>query len=288
VSKVLLTGSLGFVGAPLLKRLRARGLDVCAAEMDLLKPETVRREVEAVQPALVVHLAGLSHVPTCEKDPELAFRTNRDGTRILAEALPRGARFIFASTGQVYAGARGEELSTQAVFTEEREIQPQNTYARTKWEAEEALRSTRATRGLGLTVLRFFTHTHKSQSREFFLPGIYADLAAGKTEVPVGNLDIDRDFGALSDLLDALETVISKPLPGEIYNVCSGRVKRLRRLAEGLAQRMGLQARFVTDPARVRKGEPVSLLGSHDRLTRDSGWAPKYVSEEQLLESFLR
>lgn len=287
---ILLTGSIGFIGVPLLKRMRARGLDVRTSTFELLKPETVTREIQEVRPELVVHLAGLSHVPTCEKDPDQAFKVNRDGTHVLAEALaevsPR-SRLIFTSTAQVYAGAEGAEISTQAVFTESRRIAPQNTYARTKWEAEEALRAVKKASGLNLTILRLFTHTHKSQSPDFFLPHIYSQLRAGKTEIPVGNLDLDRDFGALADLLDALEAVISKPLPGEVYNICSGRAKRLRKLAEGLASRMNVPARFVTDASRVRKGEPLALLGSHELLTRDSGWRPRHVTEDQLLDSFL-
>jgi GDP-4-dehydro-6-deoxy-D-mannose reductase len=288
---ILITGTLGFVGAPLLKVLKAQGLDARAAELDLLKPETITRELDAVKPALVVHLAGLSHVPTCEKDPEMALRVNRDGTRLLAEAHAAAvgkARFLFASTAQVYAAAHGDEVTTQAVFTEERKIAPQNAYAKTKWEAEEALRAVAAKTGLRVTLLRFFNHTHKTQTPDFFLPHIYQQLQAGKTEIPVGNLDVHRDFGALEDLLEALKIVVSRDLPDEAYNICSGKAKHLRRLAEGLASRMGVQARFVTDPARVRKGEPLSLVGSHERLARATGWKPRSVTEDQLLDSFLR
>jgi len=243
---------------------------------------------------MVVHLAGLSHVPTCAKDPELAFRINRDGTRFVAGELQKvagdlygGGVFVFASTAQVYQAAKGEEAKTEALFTEDRRIEPQNLYAETKWQAEEALRGIAKAGRLELRILRFFNHTHKTQSPDFFLPHIYSQLKAGKTEIPVGNLDIRRDFGALKDLLAALEIAVARELPGEVYNVCSGKAKSLRALAEGLAKRMGVQARFVTDPARVREGEPVSLAGSHELFTRATGWKPRFADESAFLDAFL-
>ncbi|HUP57343.1 MAG TPA: NAD(P)-dependent oxidoreductase [Bdellovibrionota bacterium] len=282
---ILVTGAHGFIGAPLLKVLRAAGLDARASELDLLKPETVSAEIGSLREPVVIHLAGMSHVPTCEKDPALALRTNRDGTRSVGEAVARaGGRLVFASTAQVYAAAEGDEIATQALFTESRRIAPQNAYARSKWEAEEALRGIE---GLQATILRLFSHTHKSQSQDFFLSHVYAQLKSGKREIPVGNLEIHRDFGALSDLLAAFRILAGSPRPGAVYNVCSGRAKHLGKLARGLAERMGVEARFVTDPARVRKGEPVALVGSHERLTSDTGWRPKHVTESELLDSFL-
>jgi nucleoside-diphosphate-sugar epimerase len=282
---ILVTGAHGFIGPPLLKTLKAAGLDVGPAKLDLLNHETVSAEIGGVKHPVVIHLAGMSHVPTCEKDPELALRTNRDGTRAVGEAVVRaGGRLVFASTAQVYAAPEGEEITTQALFTESRQIKPQNAYARTKWEAEEALRSIP---GLKVTILRLFTHTHKSQSADFFLPHVYAELKSGKHQISVGNLEISRDFGALSDLLAVFRVVAERELPASIYNVCSGRAKHLGKLARGLAERMGVEARFVTDPSRVRKGEPISLVGSHDRLTTDTGWRPRFVSESELLDSFL-
>src|SRR5581483_6286787 len=100
-----------------------KGLDARAAELDLLKPETIRRELAAVKPAVVVHLAGLSTLAQCiQAGPEQALRTNRDGTRAVAEELARagGKRLVFASTAQVYQGAHEDEVKSGVVFSEDR------------------------------------------------------------------------------------------------------------------------------------------------------------------------
>ncbi|HVY62714.1 MAG TPA: GDP-mannose 4,6-dehydratase, partial [Planctomycetota bacterium] len=131
-------------------------------------------------------------------------------------------------------------------------------------------------------------------SPDFFLPAVYAELAkappGGPAEVRVGNLDVRRDIGAIGDLVEAFAAILDRPpAPGEArtFNVCSGRTKLLRSLAESLAARLGVRATFVVDPARVRSGEAVSIRGSHARLTAATGWEPKRAGEAELVESFM-
>ena len=76
--------------------------------------------------------------------------------------------------------------------------------------------------------------------------------------VPVGNLDLYRDIGSVADLVDAFEKLLKRIVskesaPGcQVFNLCSGQAKHLRGLAHGLAQRLGVNAQFEVDPARVR------------------------------------
>lgn len=270
---VLVTGAAGFVGARLLAAMPA-----VALEGDLLDFGALSEALRARRWDAIVHLAAISHVPTCEKDPSLAFRVNVAGTALLLEAMRRhapDARLVFPSTAQVYAPS-GELLQ------EDSAIAPQNVYARTKWQAELLIRDA----GVRATVLRLFNHTHKSQSRDFFVPHLYETLRSGTREVPVGNLDVARDLGVVQDLVAAFVAVLARPQDG-VFNVCTGAPKKLSRVAAELARRLGVDARFVTDPARVRAGEPPVIAGSHRRLTDATGWRPDCADEARLVERFL-
>jgi len=287
--QLLLTGADGFIGRALSSRLAAAGFRVhgVGKELDLFSDKGVTEAVRAQPWDVVVHLAAVTHVPTCEKDPAVAKRVNVGGTAFLLEALRQyrpQARLFFTSTAQVYSpGPHMDEAQA---------IAPQNAYAQTKWAAEELIRGA-ASWGLRATILRLFNHTHKSQAPDFFLPHLFAVLKEAprgkRIQVPVGNLDIDRDVGALSDLLAALVAVIQRPKwEGiDVLNICSGRAKRLRDLAQLLAKAMEVDAEFVVDPARVRAGEPLSVCGAHDKLSRITGWHPKVTTAEELIQSFL-
>lgn len=296
--KILLTGSDGFIGSSLQPWLKRQGHELLTPVLELRDANSVHQSLERNQADLIIHLAALSHIPSCEKDPELAQQINVLGTRYLLDAIrkyqPR-ARLVFASSAQVYEAAQTAELQSKTlVFDEHRKLQPQNAYARTKYEGELAIHQANADFKLNATILRLFNHTHKSQSKDFFLPGVYHKILDGKKsptasgEIAVGSLDLDRDIGSIQDLIRAFSEVVNlNHADVQTFNVCSGKVKRLRKLAEGLAKKLNVTAKFVVDPTKVRPNEAVSLCGSHEKLSAATGWRPLAHDEDALIQAFL-
>ena len=294
---ILITGAEGFIGSKLAHRLSKAGHSLVTPVLELRSEASVDEAFKNQPVDFVIHLAGLSHVPTCEKDPNLTMEINRDGSLRVIEAMKRHspqAHFIFTSSAQVYAAPSEEEKIREITFDELRKIQPQNTYARSKWEAEQLLKQVTLQDPLRVTVLRLFNFTHRSQSTEFFLPHLLSVLSEGSDEsevsIPVGNLDLYRDIGAVTDLLSGMEKIIQAAPAGEnfqVYNLCGGVRRHLGRLAEKLAELTGKKAKFVKDPSRVRFGEPVSICGSHRKLTESTGWTPSCITDEEFLRSFL-
>ena len=84
-------------------------------------------------PDWILHLAAIVGYPACAADPHLSTATNVDGTRNMLEAMGRGQRMIFASTGSTYGKVEG-------VATEETPIAPLTLYGRTKRDAEMLIR----------------------------------------------------------------------------------------------------------------------------------------------------
>ena len=296
--RILITGAEGFIGSTLLYSLGSRGFNISAAQLELQDGGTVSKAISGSPCDTLIHLAAISHVPTCERDPAKAYQVNLGGTALVLDALAQhqpGTHLIFASTAQIYSAPSVEEAASQAVFDETRAIAPQNTYARTKWACELLIQDAVARRGLSATILRLFNHSHKSQSPDFFLPHLYSVMSQGKQgepmKVPVGNLDLYRDIGSRRDLLAAFEALLqaNRPAAGvcRVFNVCSGAPKHLGKLAQALAAGLGLQASFETDPSRVRPGEARVIVGSHERMTAATGWRPSCVTEQDLIAQFL-
>ena len=152
--KILVTGNLGYIGSVLTPYLASHshqvaGLDTGFFKECLFQPpqDPLRqsfkdiRDVEAedfVGFEGVVHLAGLSNDPLGELSPDLTEEINLAGSiRAAQKAREAGVkRFVFASSQSMY-GVSGtdaeldEDLSAKA---------PVTAYARTKWEAELALK----------------------------------------------------------------------------------------------------------------------------------------------------
>ncbi len=151
MTRVLLSGSQGYVGSVLGPVLRAAGHEVVGLDCDLFRtcsfgaepprPTHSRNDIRDVRAAdlegftAVIHLAGLSNDPLGDLDSELTAEINERATVALAQAAREAGveRFLFASSCSNY-GAAGDEL-----VDEESALRPQTPYAVSKVRAEEAL-----------------------------------------------------------------------------------------------------------------------------------------------------
>ncbi len=153
-SRILLTGDRGYIGSVLGPTLAAAGADLVGLDRGffadcLLCPDPARHrridlDIRDIGPEhlegveAVVHLAGLSNDPLGEFDPRLTDEINRDATIRLARlAKKRGVkRMVYASSQSMYGvSATDEELDEDTS-----DKHPLTAYARTKWEAELAIK----------------------------------------------------------------------------------------------------------------------------------------------------
>jgi nucleoside-diphosphate-sugar epimerase len=204
---ILLTGASGFVGQHLKQALLQKGFNVFDLSFDLLLIEEIKSSVNQVpQWDSVVHLAGLSSNNQVNENPTLAFDINVRGTYLLAAEVflhSPGAHFIFPSTGYIY-----DPLNYSKPFVESSAVQPANYYSATKLYAEKLLQTLSENQKKRTTVLRLFNHTHKTQSGNFFLSYVYNEFLSKsrkneKILLPIGNVNVERDFGCIQDLIAA-------------------------------------------------------------------------------------
>jgi dTDP-4-dehydrorhamnose reductase len=138
VTTILVTGKSGQVGWELQTTLAPLGavtaLDV--EQMDLAKPDAIRRFVRELKPGIIVNAAAYTAVDKAESEPDLAMQVNGVAPGILAEEAKRlGAILVHYSTDYVFDG----EL--QRAYTEEDAPNPVNAYGKTKLAGERAIES---------------------------------------------------------------------------------------------------------------------------------------------------
>jgi dTDP-4-dehydrorhamnose reductase len=129
---VLVTGAGGQVGQALRRELpSARFLP--HSELDVMVPSAVHQAAQGID--VIVHLAALTDVDACERDPTTADAVNSLGTRNVADAADEtGARVIYVSTNYVFDGTKAEE------YAEEDGPAPLNAYGRSKLGGEAEVR----------------------------------------------------------------------------------------------------------------------------------------------------
>ncbi|MNG11094.1 GDP-6-deoxy-D-mannose reductase [compost metagenome] len=104
------------------------------------------------------------------------------------------------------------------------------------------------------------------------LARIRLGLQAARLEV--GDIDVTRDFLDVQDVIEAYLLLLQRGRNGEVYNVCSGQERRVRDLIAEMARLAGVAVELVQDPARLRRAEQRRVVGSSDKLQKETGWKP--------------
>lgn len=106
------------------------------AQLDLSQPEQLRRQLQTLQPDLIINAAAYTAVDRAESEPELAFAINAEAPGILAErAAELGVPLIHYSTDYVFDGSK------PTPYTEQDAPNPLNVYGRSKLAGEQAIQA---------------------------------------------------------------------------------------------------------------------------------------------------
>jgi dTDP-glucose 4,6-dehydratase len=170
--RIFITGVNGTLGRVLLEELRTRGHEVYGCDLhhsedpgifraDISEFRQINREIGAVHPEVVYHLAAEFGRLNGENYYEQLWKTNCLGTRNVIEAcINNEAKIIFASSSEAYGAADeyapAESESYQEGWLDEFAPDFHNEYALTKWTNERQIRIAARHRGLQAMILRFF------------------------------------------------------------------------------------------------------------------------------------
>ena len=138
-------------------------------------------------------------------------------------------------------------------------------------------------------LVRPFNHAGPRQSAAYATSAFaqqIAEIEAGRREpvLRVGNLEARRDITDVRDTVRAYEALAQAGHPHTPYNVCSGRAHSMRELLDVLLSLSRVRVQVEVDPSRLRPSDNPVILGSHERLTRDTGWTPRIPIEQTLAD----
>lgn len=233
---LLVTGGLGFIGAAFIRRCSASGMQIVNVDLDTyagdirrleglnlptraadVAGDTLDRLIEEARPSAIVHLAAETHVTRSENDPQRFFATNVEGTRNVLEAAAKHGveRVVHVSTDEVYGPA------TDVPFTEQDkepgEGRATSAYARSKAIADDLAKS--YSDRLAVIVVRPTNCFGPWQHPEKAIPR-WATRALTDRDIPVwGDGGYIRDWMYVEDAAAALEIILDRGAPGEIYNI---------------------------------------------------------------------
>ena len=261
MSRILITGATGFVGAAVIRALRAGGHTLSGTTRAADRPQgpdgvPLYRVPDVAEPIdwsrfvagadVVIHLAARVHVigEGGTKAIGLYRATNRDGSRRLAEAAAAAGvkRFVFMSSIK----AVGEETFDQPL-SEQSPPMPEDAYGISKWEAEQALADVAARTGLELVVLR---------PPLVYGPNVRGNLwallkaCARGWPLPLGGIDNRRSLVSTTNLASAVSVCAADArAAGQTFFVSDGEDVSTADLVRRLAHAMGRAPKLLSVPS---------------------------------------
>jgi GDP-4-dehydro-6-deoxy-D-mannose reductase len=247
-------------------------------EGDVTDRETVVRVVEEVRPDFIVHLASIGLTEKQRQMAEKIYATNIVGTVNLLEAVVGiGIDCRILVTGS--SAAYGFTLDGENPIKESNLLRPVNHYGTSK--AAQDMLGYQYWKRFGLKVIRTrtFNNTAPGESPEFVCSGFAKQIAEvekglKKPVIHVGNLSPVRDFTDTRDVIQGYYLLLRDGVPGEAYNICSGKgvsVEEILRLLSGLS-RVSFRIRQVEE--HMRAADVPVQIGDYSKMRDLTGWGP--------------
>lgn len=295
----LLTGGAGYIGAHVLRALRASGRgvvvlddlstgvrgkvpgDVPFVEAGVLDTDVVTATLREHDCAGVVHLAARKAVGESVAHPLTYWHQNVEGLRsLLAASVDAGVGAVVLSSSAACYGEPDVD-----VVTEDTQTEPMSPYGSTKLAGEWLLREVASAHDLRHTSLRYFNVAgagHPSLGDPGvanLVPLVFRRLSAGRPpqvygdDYPTPDGTCVRDYIHVADLAEAHVAAAAAlergPLP-PVLNVSTGTGHSVREVIDVATRVTGIDV--GTEVTDRRPGDPPRIVGSADLIAEAIGW----------------
>ncbi len=214
---VLVTGSNGFIGSNLIKRLEKENYNT----VRYVNETSFNNEIDAV-----IHLAGISG-----QKPELQSAIEHYNINVLNTikildlcVKHKIKKFIFASSSAIYG-------SGTIPFSEEQiNLNQLCYYAATKLSAEIMCKIYSEKYGMDISCLRLFTVYGPGQKTEMAIPTFIKKILNNECITIFGSGYNGRDYVYIDDVVLAFILAMNKNIGFNIYNIGSGKMISLKEL----------------------------------------------------------
>jgi GDP-4-dehydro-6-deoxy-D-mannose reductase len=245
---------------------------------DLTDRKKVDEVISFFKPDRIYHLAAQASVKYSWENPVETFQTNVFSGIYLLEALKKfcpDCKMLIVCTAEEYGEVKNENA---VAIREEFNINPSNPYAISKASLDFFASTYQKVNNLNIYISRSFNHIGPGQSENFVTSDFARQIAEIETGIRqpvmhVGNIDVYRDFLDVRDVVRAYECIIQKGRPGQAYNVCSGKKRKISEILDiliGLSTQKNISIKV--DDIKLRPIDLKVIYGDNSKLKKETGW----------------
>jgi len=293
----LITGANGFCAKWLIERLACEGgITIIGLDLqpdhdpktpiddyfrvDVSDYDVLSDVVRHARPDLAFNLAGLTF-----GHPASIYRTNVLGCVNLLEAVKEHApeaKVLTVGSAAEYGLVAAENMP----ITEEQPCRPFGAYGLSKYSATLIAMDYARREKMRVAVVRLFNIVGAGVPPALVVGALIQRakkaLENGETSITVGNLDTQRDFVAVEDVVEGYFRLMQSENWGEVFNICSGAPISVRSIAEMLLANSPTPINLVVDQDLVRPSDVPIVYGSWEKANRAFGFRPSTDIEDAL------
>ena len=241
MKKILLTGAFGQLGTSLCNVLLNHSLlatgriiiskeEYQTLELDITNQKQIKEIINYYRPDIIIHLAAMTDVDGCEKNPETAFDINVKATENLLASF-RG-KFIYISTDYVFDGENGP-------YKEDDKVNPVSVYGKTKLYGEDLVRNS----DTNWVILRSnVIFSFQERTKASFIDWV-VDSLKNKKSISVVD-DQWNNPTCTIDLAEVISKIIEKDLDG-LYHYGGGDLLNRFEFAKMIATTFKLKEELI-------------------------------------------
>ncbi|MCG6794636.1 dTDP-glucose 4,6-dehydratase [Anoxybacillus geothermalis] len=230
---------------------------------------------------VIVNFAAESHVDRSISDPSVFVKTNVLGTQVLLDVAKANSiqKYVQISTDEVYGS-----LGDTGYFTEETPLAPNSPYSASKASADLLVRAYHETYGLNVNITRCSNNYGPYHFPEKLIPLMITNALEGK-ELPIyGDGQNIRDWLHVKDHCAAIDLVIHKGKPGEVYNIGGHNERTNNEIVHLIVEKLGVSKsliKYVSD----RPGHDRRYAIDPAKIMTELGWKPQYTFDKGIEET---
>ena len=308
MSKVLVTGGAGYIGAHVAAELLKSGYSIRIyddfsnglhrrvdgkfrdiVDGDMLDRVKLLAALDGID--AVIHLAAKKSVEESVKDPLKYYENNVGGTlNLLGAMAAKGVKqLVYSSSAAVYSPNDKEAV------VEDDPTAPLSPYGASKLLSEQLISSVGSAEQISNISLRYFNVVGSNiaefgdNSKDNLVPKVFLALKNGKrpqiygSDYPTPDGTCIRDYIHVQDLALAHLAALKKVESGyisQVYNVGSGKGYSVKEMMDQISKSLGRDINPELSPARA--GDSPKLIASIDKIKEQLGWSPKASLEEMI------
>jgi GDP-4-dehydro-6-deoxy-D-mannose reductase len=253
---------------------------------DLTDAHFVALLLATTQPTHIYHLAGQAFPPISWQDPWATLEVNIHAQVNLlhaAAAVRSSARILVIGSMDEYGRIGPRDLP----ITEDTALRPDSPYGVSKITQDFLGLQYSLSHQLHIVRVRPANHIGPRQNEQFVTSNFakqIAEIESGTHEpaLSVGNLDAQRDFTDVRDMVRAYYLALEHGLPGEVYNIGSEHAVTIQSVVDILLKSSRATIRVEHDQARMRPSDTPALYCNASKFRTQTGWTPAIPLETSL------